>query len=56
MGHTKVRCKEPLVEEDTAGDNGGGDMGNHGGGGMDNHGYGGQDDFGSAPAGNDGWS
>jgi len=55
VGHTKVRCKEPLVEED-AGDNGGGDMGNHGGDGIGSHSHGGQDDFGSAPAGNDGWS
>ena len=51
MGHTKVRCKEPLVDEDA-----GGDTGNNGGGYIGNHGYGGQDDFGSAPAGNDGWS
>jgi hypothetical protein len=50
VGHTKVRCKEPLVEDDA------GDTGNNGGGDMGNHGYGGQDGFGSAPAGNDGWS
>jgi hypothetical protein len=57
VGHTKVRCKEPLAEEDAGvdfGNNGGGD--NFGGGGFENHGNSGYDDFASAPAGGDGWS
>lgn len=47
-GHTKVRCKEPLVEEDV-----GGDMDTHGG-----NGHGGFDSgFGSAPpAADDPWN
>jgi hypothetical protein len=57
VGHTKVRCKEPLAEEDAGvefGNNGGGD--NLGGGGFENHGNSGHDDFASAPAGGDEWS
>ncbi len=57
MGHTKVRCKEPLVDEDAGGDNGnnGEDINNYAGGGFDNYVDGGHDDFASAPVGGDGW-
>jgi hypothetical protein len=55
VGHTKVRCKEPLEEEEAGGDSGnygGGD--NYGAAGFENHGNGGYDGFASAPTG-DGW-
>lgn len=43
MGHTKVRCKEPIAEEDAAGDANGDDGGDYGGGDAANDVY-------SAPA------
>lgn len=56
MGHTKVRCKEPLAEEDAGGDSGNNVAGdNYGGEGFEGHGNVGHDDFASAPAGGDGW-
>jgi hypothetical protein len=56
VGHTKVRCKEPLVEEDA-----GEGKGNNAGGRMDNFGGGGNGGFDSgfcsaAPAADGGWN